>query len=107
MLAWQTDCRLFSASPVAGLINDGGSFPFGDSATAVRIMRSTSPTAFGAVCRCLFTRFVGDDDRTRFVGDDDRTRFVGDDDRGIFATVVVCAEVSRPFLSVAGNAETD
>ena len=64
-------------------------FPFGDSATAVRIMRSTSPAVFGAVCRCLFTRFVGDDDR------------------GVFATVVVCAEVSRPLLSVAGKAETE
>ena len=89
MLAWQTDCRLFLASPLAGLINDGGSFPFGDSVTAVRIMRSTSPTVFGAVCGGLFTRFVGDDDR------------------GVFATVVVRAEVSRPLLSVAGKAETE
>ena len=89
MLAWQTDCRLFLTSPLAGLINDGGSFPFGDSATEVRIMRSTSPRVFGAVCRWLVTRFVGDDDRD------------------VFAAVVVCAEVSRPLLSVAGNAETD
>ena len=89
MLAWQTDCRLFLASPLAGLINDGGSFPFGDSATAVRIMRSTWPTVSGAGCRCLFTRLVGDEDP------------------GVFAAVVVCAEVSRPLLSVSGKAETD